>query len=241
MIKRSASQDYEVDSISKNLSYSFFVCIYIFSTITRSLQTKRIKRFLKFMLLINPHRYLSMLHPHLACDTVVTSPLNQFSGDSANDYCHQFPLVSISHPSSWDHFFFGEEDWSWDNIYFQSSSILSLGHWHSMAWWAMCRSMPRVRTWKPQAAEVEHANLTATLPGWPWDHSVFNLPLLSKNHCFTKSHSWHNSRKNYIFLCLNLASSKRQHWGFVGTWFILEVISGTTEREKAKWERERSN
>ena len=60
-------------------------------------------------------------------------------------------------------FFLGEESWPWANIHCQSSSILYVGCRHSMAWWALCRSAPGVRTHKPWAAKVEHANLT-TMP-----------------------------------------------------------------------------
>ena len=73
-------------------------------------------------------------------------------------------------------FFVCEEDWPWANICCQSSSFclrkivpkltampvflyfLYMGCHHSMAWWAVCRSTPRIWTHEPQAAEAEHAN-----------------------------------------------------------------------------------
>ena len=36
---------------------------------------------------------------------------------------------------------------------------------HSMAWWAVCWSMPRIRTCKPWAAKAEHTNLITTPTG----------------------------------------------------------------------------
>ena len=66
-------------------------------------------------------------------------------------------------------FHFGEEDWPWANIYCQSSSALHMGRHLSMAWWAVCRSMPRIWTHKPQATDVEHMNLTTTPQGQPRD------------------------------------------------------------------------
>ena len=47
----------------------------------------------------------------------------------------------------------------------QSSSVLYVGHCHSMAWWVVCRSLPGIPTWEPWAAKVEHANLTTMPPG----------------------------------------------------------------------------
>ena len=38
---------------------------------------------------------------------------------------------------------------------------------HSMDWWVVCRSTPRIRTSKSQAAEAEHVDLTTTPPNWP--------------------------------------------------------------------------
>ena len=71
-------------------------------------------------------------------------------------------------------FFFLEEESPWANIYCQSSSTLYMGHCHSMAWWAVCRSAPRIQTCKPQATKVEHRNLTTTPLGCP-PNSVFTL------------------------------------------------------------------
>ena len=43
---------------------------------------------------------------------------------------------------------------------------------HSMAWWVVCKSEPRIWTSKPRATEAECMNLTATPLGWP-QNSVF--------------------------------------------------------------------
>ena len=48
-----------------------------------------------------------------------------------------------------------------------------MGRHHSVAWWARHRSMPGIRTCKPQATEVEHANLTIMPPGGPQTVSSF--------------------------------------------------------------------
>ena len=49
----------------------------------------------------------------------------------------------------------------------QSSSFLYVGCHHSMAWWAVCRSVPGIWTCKPQADEAKHTNLTTMPPSWP--------------------------------------------------------------------------
>ena len=38
---------------------------------------------------------------------------------------------------------------------------------HSIAWWAVCRSTPRIQTGIPQSAEGEHSNLTTRSQGQP--------------------------------------------------------------------------
>ena len=80
-------------------------------------------------------------------------------------------------------FFFGEGDWPWANICCQSSFFLEEDccwanicanlplfcmweHHANVAWWALCRSMPRIQTHIPWATKVEHANLTTMPPGW---------------------------------------------------------------------------
>ena len=42
-----------------------------------------------------------------------------------------------------------------------------VGCCHTMAWWAVLRSMPRIRTSEPWATEIEGANLTTLPQGWP--------------------------------------------------------------------------
>ena len=42
-----------------------------------------------------------------------------------------------------------------------------MGHCHSMAWWAVCRSMLGIQTCELWAAEGECANLTTRPLGWP--------------------------------------------------------------------------
>ena len=97
--------------------------------------------------------------------------------------------------------FFGEEDWPRANICCQSSSFclrkivpelmcvpvflcfLYVGYCHSMAWWAVCRSAPRIHC-RPKAAEAEHTNLTTMPPGWP----LFgNKTVLSTDIIFNRS------------------------------------------------------
>ena len=46
-------------------------------------------------------------------------------------------------------FSFGEEDWPWANICCQSSSILHVGCYHSMAWRAVCRWHPGSKLTNP--------------------------------------------------------------------------------------------
>ena len=45
--------------------------------------------------------------------------------------------------------------------------FLYVGRRHSMALWAVYRSVPRIWTCKPQATKVEHGNVTTMTPGWP--------------------------------------------------------------------------
>ena len=42
-----------------------------------------------------------------------------------------------------------------------------VGHHHSMAWWAVRRSVPSIRTLEPQATKAEHMNLSTRPLGWP--------------------------------------------------------------------------
>ena len=44
---------------------------------------------------------------------------------------------------------------------------------HSMVWWVMCRSAPRIRTHKPQATEAECRNITTMPQGRP-PTGIFN-------------------------------------------------------------------
>ena len=48
----------------------------------------------------------------------------------------------------------------------RSLQFLYVGCRHSMAWWAVCRSVPRIQTSEPQAAEVECMNLNTWPLGW---------------------------------------------------------------------------
>ena len=54
----------------------------------------------------------------------------------------------------------------------QSSSILYVGCYHSMAWWAVYRSTPRIQTGEPQAAKVESVNFTTMPLGQPLSSSL---------------------------------------------------------------------
>lgn len=112
MVKKGTSQDCEVGLISQDLSLSLSlapipapsVCILPQSRKPTNQAHQKIP--LIFMLPIKPHSYLPVPHPHLAWDTTGISPVTQFSGDSADGYCHHSPLVITSHPSSWDHSIF---------------------------------------------------------------------------------------------------------------------------------------
>ena len=57
--------------------------------------------------------------------------------------------------------------------------FLYVGHCHSMAWWAMWRSIPGIWTCEPQAAEGECTNLTTMPLGWPPELDF--IPLFSLN------------------------------------------------------------
>ena len=48
-----------------------------------------------------------------------------------------------------------------------------VGRCHSMVWWVLCGSVPRIQTRKPQAAKAQHTNLTTMPPGGPLYVSVF--------------------------------------------------------------------
>ena len=101
-----------------------------------------------------------------------------------------------------------EEDWAWANISCQSFSFCSRkvaseltsvpillyflyeGCHHSMAWWAMCRSMPGIWTHKPRAAKVECMNLTTTPPGWPLMLEFLDAHLKhTHTHAYTHRHT----------------------------------------------------
>ena len=48
-----------------------------------------------------------------------------------------------------------------------SFQMFYVGCHHSMAWWVVCGSVPRIWTGEPHAAKVEHGNLTTQPWGWP--------------------------------------------------------------------------
>ena len=60
-----------------------------------------------------------------------------------------------------------EEDCHWANIHCQFSSILYVGHHHSMAWWVVCRSATGIQPCELQATDAECTNFTTPL-GWLW-------------------------------------------------------------------------
>ena len=61
----------------------------------------------------------------------------------------------------------------------QSFYIFYVGCCHSMAWWAVCRSMPRIQTCEPRAAEVDCKNLN-TAPQGRTLESHFDSPDVSR-------------------------------------------------------------
>ena len=60
---------------------------------------------------------------------------------------------------------FAEEDWPWANICAHLPLLYLWDTYHSMAWQEVCRSPLGIWTGEPQAAKVEHVNLSATPPG----------------------------------------------------------------------------
>ena len=57
----------------------------------------------------------------------------------------------------------------------QSSPTLCVRCCNSMAWWAVCRSIPRIWTPEPWTTEVEHVNLTTMPLGWPLSLCLMGL------------------------------------------------------------------
>ena len=103
--------------------------------------------------------------------------------------------------------FFGEEVWPWANICCQSSSFFSpkpqyvvaypscksfyffyVGCHHSMAWWALCRSMHRIRTGEPQVANAEYMNLTTTPLDLP--PKIIFFKSIQNISCFNSDIHW---------------------------------------------------
>ena len=69
---------------------------------------------------------------------------------------------------------FAEEDWPWANI----RAHLPLYACHSVAWQAVHRSAPGMRTSKPWATKGERTNLTAVPLGRPPVYHVFDIPTI---------------------------------------------------------------
>ena len=57
----------------------------------------------------------------------------------------------------------------------KSFQFFYVGCCHSIAWWVVCRSMPRIWTGEPQAAEAERENLTTQPRSWPLISPTFNV------------------------------------------------------------------
>ena len=110
---------------------------------------------------------------------------------------------------------FGEEDWPWANICWQSSTfclrkivpeltsvpiflylcqssfILYVRCHHSTAWWVVYRPTPGIQTCKPWAAKAEHMNLTTMLPGQPILTDILNgMHLCGSFGTYFARYSW---------------------------------------------------
>ena len=72
-----------------------------------------------------------------------------------------------------------------------------MGHYHSVAWWALCRSVPGIWTHKPQATIAEHANLISSPLGHPLLLPLFEISvcisvfLCTILHDFFFQPTWH--------------------------------------------------
>ena len=75
-------------------------------------------------------------------------------------------------PSQKMNFFFFEEDWPWAHICAHLPLLYMWDACHSMACQAVHRSVAGIWTGEPQAAKVEHVNLTAMPPGQPQKMNV---------------------------------------------------------------------
>ena len=142
MVKKGVSHNCEVDSISKNLLYFFFVYIHIYIYFPNQEKPANQAHYsipLIFTLLINPHSRLAAPLSHLPWDTMDTCPLTQFPTDCANGHCHQFPLVSISPPSSWDHStlefaLLSKKALFQTNIFLLASPVTRMMHFAALVW-----------------------------------------------------------------------------------------------------------
>ena len=117
------------------------------------------------------------------------------------------PISSLSFLFSFSFFFFCEEDWPLANICCHSSSfclrkivtelttvqssLLYVEHCYSTAWWAVCRSVPRIRPCEPKAAKAECMNFTTTPPGWPQER--FPIAFKQDQHLgLTNNSHWYS-------------------------------------------------
>ena len=87
-------------------------------------------------------------------------------------------LTSITPP------LFAEKDWPWVNIHAHLPPLY-MGCHHTMAWQAVRRCAPRIRTGEPWAAAAERTHLTASPPSWPWRLFVFFLMFINFDASFT--------------------------------------------------------
>ena len=93
-----------------------------------------------------------------------------------------------------------EEDWLWANICCHSACILHVGCCHSMAWWSVCRSAPRIRTWETWAAKAECVNQPRWHLASPLHQILSSRPKLCLfSSSFTGLKSSFSSIKTFLF------------------------------------------
>ena len=103
---------------------------------------------------------------------------------------------------------------SWQSFYF-----FYMGRHHSMAWWVVCRSVPRIRTGERWATKAKHTNLTTMPPGWPLIFLINKSTLLCVLHGTTTSASPGTSLETQI-PCLQ---NPNLYFNMIPKWFVFSV------------------
>ena len=92
-----------------------------------------------------------------------------------------FPVSILFLPSCFHLAFFlcmCEEDCPWANVCANCPLLLYVECHHSMAWQAVCRSVPSIQTRQTWATKVEPVTLTTVPLGWPFILPSFSLQFL---------------------------------------------------------------